>query len=46
MPVASRMDDAVLRRDYPGLLRIPLQQGMRETVEIFERLNKAGKLDV
>jgi len=46
LPVASRMDDAVLRHDYPGLLRIPLQQGVRETVDVFQRLNKAGRLEV
>ncbi|MCY3023273.1 MAG: SDR family oxidoreductase [Planctomycetota bacterium] len=46
LPVASRMDDAELRKAYPGLLRIPLTQGIRETVEVFERLNAEGKLEV
>ncbi|MGD0090962.1 MAG: SDR family oxidoreductase [Planctomycetota bacterium] len=37
LPVASKLDDAALRRAYPGLLRIPLAQGIRETAEVFER---------
>jgi hypothetical protein len=40
------MDDAVLRADVPGLLRLPLKQGIEETVALFQRLNAAGKLNV
>jgi nucleoside-diphosphate-sugar epimerase len=46
LPVASKMDDSELRHAYPGLVRIPLAQGIRETVEVFQRLHAAGKLDV
>ena len=46
LPIASRMDDATLRKDYAGLLRIPLLQGIRETVEIFQKLEARGKLEV
>jgi len=35
LPVASKLDDTELRRAYPGLLRIPLAQGIRETAEVF-----------
>ncbi|HLX63932.1 MAG TPA: SDR family oxidoreductase [Planctomycetota bacterium] len=45
IPVTQRLDDAVLRRDYPGLLRIHLEQGLRETVEVFQRLAQVGKLE-
>ena len=46
LPITSRMDDAALRNDYPGLLRIPLADGIRETVEVFQRLEKQGRLEV
>jgi nucleoside-diphosphate-sugar epimerase len=46
LPVASKMDDTELRRAYPRLLRIPLAQGIRETVEVFRRLEAAGQLTV
>ena len=45
LPITQRLDDAALRRDYPGLQRIPLEQGLRETVEIFKRLGQQGKLE-
>lgn len=45
LPVAARMDDAALRRDFPGLLRIPLEQGLAETVAIFKKLGAEGKLE-
>ncbi len=44
LPIASRLDDAALRRDYPGLPRIALADGIRETVAVFERLHASGKL--
>ena len=46
LPVASKVDDALLRGAYPGLLRIPLAQGIRETVDVFTKMNAAGKLEV
>ena len=45
LPITQRLDDAALRRDYPGLLRIPLEQGVRETVEVFQRRADEGKLE-
>ncbi len=44
LPIASRLDDAALRRDYPGLPRIALADGIRETVAVFERLRANGTL--
>jgi nucleoside-diphosphate-sugar epimerase len=46
LPVASKMDDAALRADIPGLLRLPLKEGIAETVDVFKRLHAAGKLSV
>ena len=46
LPVASKVDDAELRKAYPGLLRIPLNQGIRETVEVFKKMAALGKLEV
>jgi len=45
LPITQRLDDAALRRDYPGLLRIPLEQGLRETVEVFKRMAALGRLE-
>jgi|ERR1043165_8865149 nucleoside-diphosphate-sugar epimerase len=45
LPVTQRLDDATLRADFPGLLRIPLEQGLRETVAVFQRLEQQGKLE-
>jgi len=45
LPITQRLDDAALRRDYPGLSRVPLEQGIRETVEVFARLAETGKLE-
>jgi len=46
LPVASKMDDASLRKDYPGLVRIGLKQGITETVAKFKAMNEAGTLTV
>lgn len=46
LPVASKVDDKELRKAYPGLLRIPLALGIRETVDVFKKLAAQGKLEV
>ena len=46
LPIASRLDDAALRADYPSLLRIGISDGIAETVEVFRGLKAAGKLKV
>jgi nucleoside-diphosphate-sugar epimerase len=46
LPVASKVDDAALRADFPGLLRLPLKEGIRETVDVFNALHATGKLSV
>jgi nucleoside-diphosphate-sugar epimerase len=42
VPVAYRMDGAQLRASVPGIPRTPLSDGMRETLELFQRLIAAG----
>ena len=46
LPITSKVDDASLRRTYPGLLRIPLAQGLSETVAVFKQLQQRGALTV
>ncbi len=46
IPIASKIDDAVLRADYPGLLRIPLKDGIAETVKVYQQMEDAGTLKV
>lgn len=46
LPIASKLDDAALRTDYPMLLRIPLHQGIQETVSVYQELAKKGTLTV
>ncbi len=46
LPIAAHLDDASLRRDYPGLLRIPFIDGVRETVAVFRRLHAEGRLTI
>ena len=46
LPIASKLDDAALRRDFPDLLRIPIPQGLSETVAVFRALQAEGRLVV
>lgn len=45
LPLAYDLDDSALVRDLGDLPRTPLAQGIRETRQIFERLQKEGTLD-
>jgi nucleoside-diphosphate-sugar epimerase len=45
LPVSYDFDDSALHRDVMGIYRTPLEDGVRETAAIFERLNQAGMLD-
>ncbi len=40
--VAYRMDDSALRSKLPDLPRTPLEVGAARTIEIFEKMRKAG----
>lgn len=46
LPIAYDLDDSALVRDLGEVPRTPLDQGIRETAEIFERLRAAGRLDL
>ena len=46
IPVACDLDDHELRAFLPELPQTPLSAGIRETLDIFERLRAASKLDV
>jgi nucleoside-diphosphate-sugar epimerase len=45
LPIASDLDDSALVRDLGSVPRTPLDQGIRQTVEIFERLQRDGRID-
>ena len=45
LPIAYDLDDSALVRDLGEAPRTPLERGIRETIEIFERLHRAGRLD-
>ena len=45
LPIAPDLDDSALVRDLGSVPRTPLDQGIRQTVEIFERLQRDGQLD-
>jgi UDP-glucose 4-epimerase len=45
LPIAYDLDDSALVRDLGEPPRTPLEQGIRETAGIFERLRRAGRLD-
>jgi nucleoside-diphosphate-sugar epimerase len=45
IPVVADVDDGALRRDFSGLPRTSLEEGVRETVEIFRQLQREGRLD-
>ena len=45
LPIAYDLDDGALVRDLGDVPRTPLDQGIRETVAIFQRLHHTGRLD-
>ena len=45
LPVAYDFDDSALAKDLGPTPKTPLEQGIRETAEIFERLKCQGKLE-
>jgi nucleoside-diphosphate-sugar epimerase len=45
LPVSYDFDDSALHHDLEGIHRTPLEDGIRETAAIFERLKLAGTLD-
>jgi nucleoside-diphosphate-sugar epimerase len=45
LPIASDLDDSALRHDLGEDLHTPLEEGIRETANIFERLERDGRLE-
>lgn len=46
IPIAFDFDDAALVRDIGAIPRTPLEDGIRETAEIFSRLLSENQLDI
>jgi len=46
IPIAFDFDDSALLRDIGEVPRTPLEDGIRETAEIFGRLHSKGEIDV
>jgi len=44
LPIAPDLDDSALRRDLGGDLNTPLEEGIKETADIFARLAQEGRL--
>jgi nucleoside-diphosphate-sugar epimerase len=45
LPIAADLDDSALKHDLGEAPRTPLEEGIRETVNIFERLDREGRLE-
>jgi len=45
VPVSYRMDDSALHSKIPGIPKTPLEEGVRRTLELFEALNREGRLN-
>jgi nucleoside-diphosphate-sugar epimerase len=46
IPVACDLDDTELRVLLPAVPDTPLREGIAETIEMFDRLRRAGRLDL
>lgn len=46
IPIAYDFDDSALLRDIGQVPRTPLEDGIRETAQIFERIRAEGNLDL
>jgi nucleoside-diphosphate-sugar epimerase len=44
VPVSYRMDASQLRAMVPGIPETPLEEGVRQTLDLFDRLRAAGRL--
>ncbi len=45
LPIAYDLDDSALVRDLGEVPRTPLEDGIRETADLFTRLHREGRLD-
>jgi nucleoside-diphosphate-sugar epimerase len=44
VPVAYRMDDSALRETVPGIPKTPLESGIRQTLDLYAKLHREGRL--
>lgn len=45
IPCATNLDDSDLRSEIGDIPKTPLREGVRQTVQVFERLRDEGRLD-
>jgi nucleoside-diphosphate-sugar epimerase len=45
LPIAADLDDSALKHDLGEDPRTPLEEGIRETANLFERLDREGRLE-
>jgi hypothetical protein len=45
LPIAFDLDDSHLQASLPGIPRTPLAEGIRRTVQLFQRLKAEGRFD-
>jgi nucleoside-diphosphate-sugar epimerase len=45
VPVAYKMDDSALRSVIPGIPKTPLADGLRQTIELYEKLRAEGRIE-
>lgn len=45
LPLPADIDNSGMRRDFPDLPTTPLNEGVRETVDIFRQLQRENRLD-
>lgn len=46
LPLPADVENTAIRRDFPDLPSTPLDEGIRETAEIFGRLQRENRLDL
>lgn len=46
LPLPADVENTAIRRDFPDLPSTPLDEGIRETGEIFRRLQRENRLDL
>jgi nucleoside-diphosphate-sugar epimerase len=46
LPLPADIENNAIRRDFPDLPATPLDEGIRETAEIFRRLQRENRLDL
>lgn len=46
LQIVAKLDDSDLMREIPGIVKTPLPEGIRQTIDIFRTLDKQGRLDL